>query len=116
MNQNRIILGLTTAVAVLGGLSSWQALGWPRPLVHSDLEPITRSVADVQATADTALELARSNNRRILQNDWWRYDRDIEEINEAIIERPTDRRLKEGLRRLRREQAEIQDQIDRMTH
>lgn len=114
MNQSRVILGLTTAVAVLGGLSSWQALGWPRPLVKSDLAPITRSVGQAQATADAALELAESNNRRILQNDWWRYDRDIEEVREAIAEQPGERRLKDSLRRLRREQAEIQRAIDKL--
>lgn len=73
MNQSRVIVALTTGVALLGGLASWQALGWPRPLVQSDLAPITRSVAEVKSTADAALKLAESNNRRILQNDWWRY-------------------------------------------
>lgn len=114
MQQSKLVVTLGVVATALGALASWQAMGWPRPLVQSDLAPITRSVADVMSTAETALELARSNNRRILQNDWWRYDREIEDTEELMTERPTDRRLKETLRRLRREQSEIQRQIDKI--
>lgn len=115
MLHKRAMGAITVAVAILGGLASWQALGWPRPLVKSDLKPISRGIEQATATAETALELGKSNNRRILQNDWWRYDREIDDIKELIDERPADRRLRESLRRLRREQAEKQDQIDLLT-
>ena len=112
MMQSRTIVLITTTVAVLGGLASWQALGWPRPLVQSDLVPMTRGIEQATETAETALQLGKSNNIRILQNDWWRYDRDIEQMKELIGERPSDRRLRDGLRRLRREQTEIERQIE----
>ncbi|MGI9491330.1 MAG: hypothetical protein ACR2QF_02775 [Geminicoccaceae bacterium] len=112
MLNGKTIAAATFGATFLAGLASWQALGWWRPLGPSDLEPITRGIEQATATAETALALGKSNNIRILQNDWWRYDSDIEEMMELITERPSDRRLRDSLRRLRREQKEIQNQID----
>ena len=96
---------LTTVGTILTVLVSWQALGWPRPLITSDLAPFVQELADVRL-------LAQSNTLRILQSDWWRYERDIEEARQAAADRPADRLLRVNLYRLRREQADIQEDIE----
>jgi hypothetical protein len=103
-NRNWIAI-LSGMAAVLAALVSWQALSWPRPVITSDLVPIVQEVGDVRS-------LAQSNTLRILQNDWWRYERDIEDARQAIAEHPADRLIRMNLYRLRREQADIQEEID----
>jgi hypothetical protein len=98
---------LATIGSILAALVSWQALGWPRPLLQSDILPVVKELGDVRT-------LAQSNTLRILQTDWWRYERDIEEENLALIAKPADKRIRANLRRLRREQAAIQDEIDQL--
>ena len=97
----------SAAAAVLGGLVSWQTLGWDRPAMMSDLKPIVDGRAQDQA-------FMRDSRLMILNGDWWRYEERLSNVREEIQAKPQASYLKELERRIRREQEAIQHQIDEL--
>ena len=96
----------STAAATVTVMSVWITLDWPRPAFVSELRVVSDRVDDIA-------ENSFSNSLRILQNDWWRYQRYIDELDAEIVADPTTGRQDE-LRRLRREQSQIQEQIEKL--
>ncbi|MGI9452856.1 MAG: hypothetical protein ACR2QH_19780 [Geminicoccaceae bacterium] len=92
---------------VLAAMVSWTTLDLPRPVLTTDLRLITDNVADNQA-------FMRDSRLMILNGDWWRYEARLGDVREQIKTKPHNPYLQELERRLRREQAAIQQQIDRM--
>lgn len=102
-----MIASASTAAAILAAMVSWKALDLPRPAWTSDLVPISDRVADLAAfTKDSRL--------LILNGDWWRYEAQLSDVRRQIKDDPSNRYLEQLERRLRREQATIQHQIDEL--
>lgn len=97
----------STAAATFSVMTGWVALDLPRPAWISELRAVSDQVQDNR-------ELLIQNSLQILQNDWWRYQTDIEDLEAKIEKKPDDRQLKSMRQRLRQEQAQIQDRIDNL--
>ncbi|MGI9434458.1 MAG: hypothetical protein ACR2Q4_06470, partial [Geminicoccaceae bacterium] len=105
--RNVMIGAASTTAVVLGGLVSWQTLGWDRPALMSDLMPITDRVAKFE-------DFGTDTRVLVLNGDWWRYEARLSDVREQIEAKPQAPYLKELERRLRREQNAIQHQIDEL--
>lgn len=95
--------------AVMAGASGivagWKALGGPIPATREYVKAEVRSVED---NVEVLAESLRQLQQLILSNEWWR----LQEKIEGLESQPTTNMIRDQIRRLRRDQAGVQRQMD----
>ena len=107
-----IIIGCSVFLGSLAaGVAGYKALGGPVPASESYVDDKVGAV--VQSIAD--LERFAIDSRIIILNDqWWKIQAKIDEVDSDILESPTNPIYKANLRRLKRDQSHVQSQIDQL--
>ena len=107
-----IIIGCCVFVGSLAaGVAGYKALGGPVPASESYVDDKVGAV--VQSIAD--LERFAIDSRIIILNDqWWQIQAKIDDVELDISESPANPIHKANLRRLKRDQGQVQSQIDQL--
>lgn len=91
--------------AVSGTVAAYKALGGPIPATR---EYVTAQVRSVEDNVEVLAESLRQTQQLVLGDKWWRLQEKIEDLENQT---PTNM-LRDQIRRLRRDQAGVQRQMD----
>lgn len=91
--------------AVSGTVAAYKSLGGPVPATR---EFVTAQVRSVEDNVEVLAESLRQTQQLVLGDKWWRLQEKIEELESQT---PTNM-LRDQIRRLRRDQAGVQRQMD----
>ncbi|MGI9492914.1 MAG: hypothetical protein ACR2QF_11000 [Geminicoccaceae bacterium] len=99
--------GMSALAVLLGIATAWTQLGWPRPALSSDLEPLQADMATMQ-------QFQIGTRAIVLDQQWWRLQEQIDGVAIRLEETPGSPMLRDHHRRLIRSQGAIQKQIDQL--
>ncbi len=91
--------------AVSGSVAAYRSLGGPIPATR---EFVTAQVRSVEDNVEVLAESLRQTQQLVLGDKWWRLQEKIEELESQT----QTNMLRDQIRRLRRDQAGVQRQMD----
>lgn len=110
-------IGLVTAgccafIATVGaGVAGYRQLGGPLPATQSYVADQVRVVSQ---SVEELARFAQQSRMIILSDKWWRIQDKLDEVNDALEEHPANPMLRGQQRRLKRDQDQVQRQIDEL--
>ena len=81
-------------------MTGWSALDLPRPVFSGEFQDLEKFGVDTRVL--------------VLNGDWWRFQAQIEDVQEKMEDAPRNPHLRQLERRLRRDQADVQKQINQL--
>ena len=105
----QITMIIVACGAVMGAITAtvagWTALGGPVPATR---EHVSAELRSVEENVEVLAEALRQTQQLILSDKWWR----LQEKIEGLESQPATNMLRDQIRRLRRDQAGVQRQMD----
>lgn len=91
--------------AVSATIAGYKALGGPIPATR---DYVSAELSSVEENVEVLAESLRQTRQIVLSDKWWR----LQEKIEGFADQPSTRMMRDQIRRLQRDQADVQREID----
>lgn len=105
-------------VSVLTVPTLWKSANLPAVAFESDLreseKKLVNKLKTMAESVDSLAQLTKSTRILILDQSWWRLQKEIEEINESLSKNPHNKHLRDLLLAYKRQQQSIKTNIHQL--